>query len=106
MKLAERIVTMLEAKGIKWHGGPSNAKIHRTHAGRHQRACGAWSWVLRPKIDHDGSTYWTFPDIGSHSPASEIVKGFVVSYHKGFHDYSLDPDPDGKYQDNLPEKQS
>jgi hypothetical protein len=96
MTLASRIVTALEAKGLKWPGGPANAEIRRTHAGRHQRACGAWSWFLWPKEGDAG-----FPSVGSSEPAGKIAKGFAVFWNRQTRSYELQSNPTGKLVDEL-----
>jgi hypothetical protein len=86
--LAERIVSGLAAQGIDWPGGPANAVIRRTRAGRHQRSAGAWSWFLWHVNDVEGAL---FPSVGSQWPASRIARGFVASHNKAFHSWDLDP---------------
>lgn len=88
MSLAERIVEGLAAWGIEWPGGPANAVIRRTRAGRHQRACGAWSWFLWRKDEADTRA---FPEVGSQWPAAVIARGFQASYSRAFHSWELDP---------------
>lgn len=89
MTSVEKIIELITAAGYKWPGGAANAEIHRTHAGRHQRACGAWSWFLWA-IDGD---LGLFPSVGSQSPVSDIVKGpTVVSWNKHTRSVELDVD--------------
>ncbi len=83
--IAYRIVEKLIEAGIEFPGGPENAEIRRTRAGRHQRSCGAWSFFLWCK---DGSHL--YPMIGSQYPASLIAKGFTV-YRSPWADINLDP---------------
>ncbi len=83
MTIAEQIVKKLQDRwDIKFTGKPS---IHRTRAGRHQRACGAWSWYLWSDDDHNPHR----GNIGSQYPAKQIAKGFTV--YDGIGGIDLDP---------------
>ena len=86
MNIVQKIVALLTDSGVEWPGGYQNAKIVRTHAGRHQRAAGAWSWHLWP-IDN---TVGVFPSVGSSYPASQIAHGATVGYNKNTRSYELD----------------
>ena len=74
--LAYRIAELLEKRGYSWPGGPENAKIRRTYAGRHQRSDGAWSWYL------DAVQGLAPMSIGSQWKATTVVnpKNEVVVY--------------------------
>lgn len=86
----EKIVAILEANGVTWPGGGSNARIERTHAGRHQRSAGAWSWFLVP-VTRDGAIY---PQVGSQWPAKTVALGAEVS-RSPWGSYDLDPPASG-----------
>ncbi len=86
-KLAQKIVTQLAEKhGVKWPGGPENADLRRTYAGRHEKACGAWAFFLYP-VDEKTTGY---PAIGSQWPASVVAKGFTT-WDDGNFSLHLDP---------------
>lgn len=88
MNLAAKIVELITAAGYEWPGGPANAKLCRTYAGRNQRACGAWSWFLLP-IDN---TLGIFPSVGGQCPAKDVAKGpTVVGWNKHTRSIELDP---------------
>ncbi len=60
-------------------------ELHRTKAGRYQRAAGAWSWSLRSSKDSRAGRF------GSQYPATEIARwpeNFLL-YQTPHHDYEL-----------------
>lgn len=65
MKTSERMLEWLRGKGVKLSDA---AEIRRTYAGRHQMACGSWSWYV--------CDYPTNPcvQIGGYSPMQKLLK--------------------------------
>lgn len=88
MKLIDRLRKRCQAAGLEL---PEGVQIRRTHAGRHQLACGAWKWFL---ITADGHIY--SPNlkgqVGSQFRASDLVKHELeVSSDQPWGDINLDP---------------
>ena len=73
-RLARRLKRRLEAEGIDM---PSHIVIDRTHAGRHQRAQGAWSWQLAT-IRDDGVL--NLINLGSQYTATEVASAARLSF--------------------------
>ena len=67
MSLAVGLAKLLEAlEPGATKGYVEPFRIERTHAGRHQRSAGAWSWVLLDKTGHE--------IVGSCFRAREILR--------------------------------
>lgn len=58
---------------------PNDVTLQRTRAGRHQRACGAWSWRLYGTCD---GIPW---ELGGYEPIRELIKRkrLVVTMERG-----------------------
>lgn len=66
-----RLLKKLREAGVDL---PADAGVRRAYVGRHQRACGAWSWFVFSRLDPSFS-------LGSQYPIRELLRrGFVVSY--------------------------
>lgn len=76
-KTCAAILTKLRAEGIELPGPDHHYRIHRVHAGHHQRSAGAWSWSLDWRSDNDDNTGRpanTYNEIGSRWSAAECIK--------------------------------
>ena len=96
-RTAKGIVAVCIDLGVKFPDG--HYKIRRTRAGHHQRAGGAWSWVLDGPFDAAGGiTGHGIRSIGSQSSATEVIaahkQGRVCLYEDHFSSPELLVEPE------------
>lgn len=75
-KTCAAILAKYRALGFDLPSPDENYRIHRIHAGHHQRSGGAWSWSLMEIDPNDGlqRPVKGYGDMGSRWPASVCIK--------------------------------
>src|SRR5574343_227912 len=74
-KLAWKLAEIYEEMvGHEFPGGPGNAFIYRTRAGKYQRSEGAWSWSLCPIYHEFIKTLGHPAEFGSAESATECIR--------------------------------
>lgn len=88
MNAATKLWKRLQDQGLIGRDPPPDPEVSRTHAGRHQRSAGAWSWTFSSASD------WIVSCIGSEFTLGELLKSPFHSIFKSCGgDVSIYPEP-------------
>lgn len=75
-KPGERLIERLRGLGVDI---PRTAEVRRTRSGRHQRACGAWSWFLHNPERFSGGHLGLALNVGSQERVKDLLKAKKIT---------------------------